>query len=165
MFHISVTMQLAYIGTPLSVVPSKNFSDSLPFLYSVNLYIFIDGQMKEVVDPLKDDAPHLDSILTHMGSMYASLNKVEKSLDAYQRAIYIMERTYGKCIFQLVMLVLFTIYSYLPTVNGCGYVVLLICLIKRRAIFFTFFNCACLYLEAIFLQFSISRYLSKNDPW
>lgn len=121
--------------------------------------------MKEVVDPLKDDAPHLDSILTHMGSMYASLNKVEKSLDTYQRAIYIMERTYGKCIFQLVMLVLFTIYSYLPTVNGCGYVVLLICLIKRRAIFFTFFNCACLYLEAIFLQFSISRYLSKNDPW
>ncbi|KAL9312860.1 hypothetical protein ACSQ67_018312 [Phaseolus vulgaris] len=52
--------------------------------------------MKEVVDNLKDDAPRLDSILMHMGSMYATLNMFEKSLDTYQRALYIMEGTYGK---------------------------------------------------------------------
>ncbi|XP_027338711.1 nephrocystin-3 isoform X2 [Abrus precatorius] len=60
---------------------------------------FVDSllnMMKEVVDNLKDDAPHLDSILMHMGSMYATLSKFEKSLDTYQRAVYIMERTYGK---------------------------------------------------------------------
>jgi len=60
--------------------------------------------MKEVVDNLKDDAPRLDSILMHMGSMYATLSKFEKSLDVYQRAVYIMERTYGEYIFQLVIL-------------------------------------------------------------
>ncbi|XP_028762406.1 protein KINESIN LIGHT CHAIN-RELATED 2 isoform X1 [Neltuma alba] len=54
------------------------------------------NEMKEVVDTLKDDAPRLDSILMHMGSMYSTLGNFEKSLDAYQRAIYIMERTYGK---------------------------------------------------------------------
>lgn len=59
--------------------------------------------MKEVVDSLKDDAPHLDSILMHMGSMYATLNKFEEALDTYQRAVYIVEKTYGECIFQLVM--------------------------------------------------------------
>ncbi|KAH1255656.1 hypothetical protein AAZV13_04G192500 [Glycine max] len=53
------------------------------------------NMMKEVVDNLKDDAPRLDSILMHMGSMYATLSKFEKSLDVYQRAVYIMERTYG----------------------------------------------------------------------
>ncbi|XP_054820986.1 protein KINESIN LIGHT CHAIN-RELATED 2 isoform X1 [Prosopis cineraria] len=52
--------------------------------------------MKEVVDTLKDDAPCLDSILMHMGSMYSTLGNFEKSLDTYHRAIYIMERTYGK---------------------------------------------------------------------
>ncbi|BAT78852.1 uncharacterized protein HKW66_Vig0104850 [Vigna angularis] len=52
--------------------------------------------MKEIVDNLKDDAPRLDSILMHMGSMYATLNMFEKSLDTYQRAVYIMEGTYGK---------------------------------------------------------------------
>lgn len=52
--------------------------------------------MKEVVDNLKDDAPCLDSILMHMGSMYATLSKFENSLDTYQRAVHIMERTYGK---------------------------------------------------------------------
>ncbi|KAL5145681.1 Nephrocystin-3 [Glycine soja] len=52
--------------------------------------------MKEVVDNLKDDAPRLDSILMHMGSMHATLSKFEKSLDVYERAVYIMERTYDK---------------------------------------------------------------------
>lgn len=56
--------------------------------------------MKEVVDNLKDDAPRLDSILMHMGSMYATLSKFEKSLDVYERAVYIMERTYGEYNFQ-----------------------------------------------------------------
>ncbi|XP_061375686.1 uncharacterized protein LOC133317810 isoform X2 [Gastrolobium bilobum] len=54
------------------------------------------NMMKEVIDTLKEDEPHLDSILIHMGSMYATLSKFEKSLDTYQRAVYIMERTYGK---------------------------------------------------------------------
>ncbi|KAL5075504.1 hypothetical protein RYX36_014488 [Vicia faba] len=52
--------------------------------------------LKDVVDTLKDDAPHLSSILMHMGSMYATLNKFEESLDTYQRAVYIVERIYGK---------------------------------------------------------------------
>lgn len=55
--------------------------------------------MKEVVDNLKDDAPHIDSILVHMGSLYVKLSEFEKSLNAYQRAVYIMEKTYGECIF------------------------------------------------------------------
>lgn len=61
--------------------------------------MFVYGQMKEVVDTLKDDAPRLDSILMHMGSMYSTLGNFEKSLDTYQRAIYIMKRTFGECIF------------------------------------------------------------------
>ncbi|KAI5405538.1 uncharacterized protein LOC127081855 [Lathyrus oleraceus] len=52
--------------------------------------------LKEVVDTLKDDEPHLNSILMHMGSMYGKLNKFEESLDMYQRAVYIVERIYGK---------------------------------------------------------------------
>ncbi|CAK8567609.1 unnamed protein product [Lathyrus sativus] len=52
--------------------------------------------LKEVVDTLKDDEPHLDLILMHMGSMYEKLNKFEESLDTYQRAVYIVERIYGK---------------------------------------------------------------------
>lgn len=56
-------------------------------------------QMQEVVDPLKDDAPRLDSILMHMGSMYSTLGNFEKSLETYQRTIHIMERFYGECIF------------------------------------------------------------------
>ncbi|KAL1333420.1 hypothetical protein HN51_062251 [Arachis hypogaea] len=52
--------------------------------------------MKEVIDNLKDDSPHLDLILMHMGSMYSTLSKFGKSLDTYQRAFNIMERTYGK---------------------------------------------------------------------
>lgn len=52
--------------------------------------------MKEVVDALKDDAPCLDSILMHMGSMYSTLGKFDKSLDTYHRAINIMKRTYGE---------------------------------------------------------------------
>jgi len=108
-----------------------------PFLCGVHSYIFIDGQMKEVVDNLKDDAPRLDSILIHMGSMYATLNMFEKSLDTYQRAVYIMEGTYGENNFQLVMLVLFSIWFYLPDMKDYGwcYVVLLICLNENLELF------------------------------
>ncbi|WJX34260.1 hypothetical protein P8452_22388 [Trifolium repens] len=52
--------------------------------------------LQEVVDTLKDDAPHLDSILMHMGSMYATLNKFEESYDMYQRAVYNVEKNFGK---------------------------------------------------------------------
>ncbi|KAJ7947291.1 Nephrocystin-3 [Quillaja saponaria] len=57
---------------------------------------FILDMMNEVVDSLKDDELHLDSILMHMGSMYSTLDKFEKSLHAYQRAAGIMENTCGK---------------------------------------------------------------------
>jgi len=81
--------------------------------------------MKEIVDNLKDDAPRLDSILMHMGSMYATLNMFEKSLDTYQRAVYIMEGTYGENNFQLVMLVYLVFdFIYLWTMT----VVMLCCL-------------------------------------
>lgn len=95
---------------PLSVVvPSNFFYASLHFLYGVHLYIFFNGQLKEVVDTLKDDAPHLDSIVMHMGNMYATLNKFEESLNSYQRAVYIVERIYGECTFPSVMFFLFMI--------------------------------------------------------
>ncbi|AES72530.2 putative acetyltransferase A, auxiliary subunit [Medicago truncatula] len=57
---------------------------------------YLLNSLKEVVDTLKDDAPHLDSIVMHMGNMYATLNKFEESLNTYQRAVYIVERIYGK---------------------------------------------------------------------
>ncbi|XP_016163305.1 nephrocystin-3 isoform X2 [Arachis ipaensis] len=57
---------------------------------------FLLNVMRKVIDNLKDDTPHLDLILMHMGSMYSTLSKFGKSLDTYQRAFNIMERTYGK---------------------------------------------------------------------
>ncbi|CAB4302053.1 unnamed protein product [Prunus armeniaca] len=52
--------------------------------------------LNEVVDSLKDDEPLLDSVLVHMGSMYSTLGKFEKSMSAYRRAIGNMENIYGK---------------------------------------------------------------------
>ncbi|KAI5347226.1 hypothetical protein L3X38_015105 [Prunus dulcis] len=52
--------------------------------------------LNEVVDSLKDDEPLLDSVLVHMGSMYSTLGKFEKSMSAYRRAIGNMEHIYGK---------------------------------------------------------------------
>ncbi|XP_057472742.1 uncharacterized protein LOC130761262 [Actinidia eriantha] len=52
--------------------------------------------LNEVIDGLKDDEPLLDSILTHMGSMYSSLGKFEKSVLAYRRSLEISESEYGK---------------------------------------------------------------------
>ncbi|XP_034202268.1 nephrocystin-3 isoform X4 [Prunus dulcis] len=51
--------------------------------------------LNEVVDSLKDDEPLLDSVLVHMGSMYSTLGKFEKSMSAYRRAIGNMEHIYG----------------------------------------------------------------------
>lgn len=61
--------------------------------------MFMWWQLNEVIDGLKDDEPLLDSILTHMGSMYSSLGKFEKSVLAYRRSLEISECEYGKSIF------------------------------------------------------------------
>ncbi|THG19417.1 hypothetical protein TEA_003888 [Camellia sinensis var. sinensis] len=52
--------------------------------------------LDEVVDGLKDDELLLDSVLTHMGSMYSALGKFEDSMLAYRRSLEILEREYGK---------------------------------------------------------------------
>uniref|UniRef100_A0A5B6YP78 Putative nephrocystin-3 isoform X1 n=1 Tax=Davidia involucrata TaxID=16924 RepID=A0A5B6YP78_DAVIN len=51
--------------------------------------------LNEVVDSLKGDGPLLDSILTHMGSMYSVLGKFDRSMLAYGRALEILEGKYG----------------------------------------------------------------------
>ncbi|KAM1126975.1 hypothetical protein ACFX2B_041579 [Malus domestica] len=45
---------------------------------------------------VKDGEPLLDSVLVHMGSMYSTLGKFEKSMSAYRRAVSNMENRYGK---------------------------------------------------------------------
>lgn len=45
-----------------------------------------------------DDEPLLDSVLTHMGSMYTTLGKFESSMHVYKRALGIIQEKYGKCI-------------------------------------------------------------------
>ncbi|PRQ60462.1 putative tetratricopeptide-like helical domain-containing protein [Rosa chinensis] len=52
--------------------------------------------LNEIVGSLKDDEPLLDSVLVHMGSMYSTLAKFEKSMLVYRRAIDNMENMYGK---------------------------------------------------------------------
>ncbi|KAK9914522.1 hypothetical protein M0R45_038296 [Rubus argutus] len=52
--------------------------------------------LNEIVGSLKDDEPLLDSVLVHMGSMYSTLGKFEKSMLVYRRAIDNMENIYGK---------------------------------------------------------------------
>ncbi|XP_021774958.1 nephrocystin-3-like [Chenopodium quinoa] len=52
--------------------------------------------MNKIVDCLKDDEMLLDSVLIHMGSMYSSLEKSEKSMLMYQRALKILENLHGK---------------------------------------------------------------------
>lgn len=67
------------------------------FLLLVN---FMNGQLNEVVDSLKDDEPLLDPVLVHMGSMYSTLGKFKKSVPMYQRAIDIMENKHGELSFR-----------------------------------------------------------------
>jgi hypothetical protein len=57
--------------------------------------VFVDGQLNEVVESLKDNEPLLDSVLVHMGSMYSTLGKFEKSLLVYRRSIDMLENRYG----------------------------------------------------------------------
>ncbi|CAO2838599.1 unnamed protein product [Amaranthus hypochondriacus] len=52
--------------------------------------------MNNIVDRLKDGVMLLDSVLIHMGSMYSSLGKSEKSFLMYQRALKILENLHGK---------------------------------------------------------------------
>ncbi|KAL0542493.1 hypothetical protein IC582_022607 [Cucumis melo] len=52
--------------------------------------------LNKVVDSLTDGEPFLDSVLLHMGSMYSTLKKFEKSVSAYKRAIDIMEKKFGE---------------------------------------------------------------------
>ncbi|GMN44376.1 hypothetical protein TIFTF001_013573 [Ficus carica] len=52
--------------------------------------------LTEVINSLTDDERLLDPILVHMGSLYSTLGKFDKSVLMYQRAIDIMENKYGK---------------------------------------------------------------------
>ncbi|XP_022995906.1 nephrocystin-3 isoform X2 [Cucurbita maxima] len=52
--------------------------------------------LNNIVDSLKDNEPFLDSVLLHMGSMYSTLKKLDKSVSAYKRAIDIIEKKSGK---------------------------------------------------------------------
>ncbi|XP_023522529.1 uncharacterized protein LOC111786515, partial [Cucurbita pepo subsp. pepo] len=52
--------------------------------------------LNSIVDSLKDSEPFLDSVLLHMGSMYSTLKKLEKSVSAYKRAIDIIEKKSGQ---------------------------------------------------------------------
>ncbi|PIN27102.1 Kinesin light chain [Handroanthus impetiginosus] len=49
----------------------------------------------KIVNGLKDDELLLDSILMHMGRIYAKLEKYELSIGFYRRSLQIMERKYG----------------------------------------------------------------------
>lgn len=52
--------------------------------------------MNRIVGCLNDDEMLLDSVLVHMGSMYSSLGKPEKSKLMYQRALKLLETLHGK---------------------------------------------------------------------
>ena len=76
----------------LSFVSILNtFFSFLFFFFS----LFNDAQMDKIVDGLKDDEPLLDSVLMHMGSIYSTMGKFEKSMLTYRRALGILEITYG----------------------------------------------------------------------
>lgn len=47
------------------------------------------------MNALNDEEPLIDSILMHMGNIYAKLEKFELSINFYQRSLQIMERKYG----------------------------------------------------------------------
>ncbi|KAG2280707.1 hypothetical protein Bca52824_051927 [Brassica carinata] len=49
----------------------------------------------KIVDKLNDSEPLLDSVLMHVGSMYSTLGMFENALLAHQRAVSILEITYG----------------------------------------------------------------------
>lgn len=45
---------------------------------------------------LHDDMPLMDSILMHMGSIYANLGKFEDAMLVYERGLKILEKEFGK---------------------------------------------------------------------
>ncbi|KAL6533337.1 hypothetical protein OROMI_027449 [Orobanche minor] len=51
--------------------------------------------LHKIVIGLNDEEMFLDSILMHMGSMYAKLEKFELSVSFYKRSLQILERKYG----------------------------------------------------------------------
>ncbi|XP_057798734.1 uncharacterized protein LOC131014697 [Salvia miltiorrhiza] len=51
--------------------------------------------LHKIVNALNDEEPLIDSILMHMGNIYAKLEKLELSINFYQRSLQIMERKYG----------------------------------------------------------------------
>lgn len=59
--------------------------------YNVSLSL----QLHKIVNALNDDEPLVDSILLHMGNIYAKLEKFELSISFYRRSLRIMERKYG----------------------------------------------------------------------
>lgn len=59
-------------------------------------FVYLIGQMNKIIDCLDDDEMLLDSVLLHMGSMYTSLGKSEKSMVMYQRALKVLEKLHGK---------------------------------------------------------------------
>ncbi|GAB2265057.1 hypothetical protein Dimus_000124 [Dionaea muscipula] len=52
--------------------------------------------LNEVIDGLEEENTILDVVLIHMGSMYSSLGKFEKSSLMYNRALKLLERLYGE---------------------------------------------------------------------
>lgn len=56
---------------------------------------FLLNLLNKVVNELMDDEPLLDSVLSHMGSMYTTLGKFESSMHVYKRALGIIQGKYG----------------------------------------------------------------------
>ncbi|KAJ4951764.1 hypothetical protein NE237_028596 [Protea cynaroides] len=54
------------------------------------------NMLNEIVSGVKNGEPLLDSVLMHMGSMYAALGKLEEALLAYRRSHEILEIIFGK---------------------------------------------------------------------
>ncbi|KAL1824023.1 hypothetical protein ACET3Z_010801 [Daucus carota] len=57
---------------------------------------FLLNLLNKAVNELLDDEPLLDSVLTHMGSMYTTLGKFDNSMHMYRRALGIIEAKYGR---------------------------------------------------------------------
>ncbi|KAL4205072.1 hypothetical protein AMTRI_Chr01g135330 [Amborella trichopoda] len=53
-------------------------------------------ELKEILRTIENHEPYVDSILTHMGSMYTTLEMFEEASIAYERGISIQETMIGK---------------------------------------------------------------------
>ena len=51
--------------------------------------------MNNVINCIPNDKPLMDSILIHMGGLYANLGVLDKASDAYGRGLRILENTFG----------------------------------------------------------------------